>query len=154
MLRKTHDRHDIVRADSFNNPQYVGAALRTSAYTALKNTSNAFQRKHQFEVYEKILMHKGYTKQQFKSRTLITKKKLSQNRKSAFKMSKSYGGKITYDRLTNINGHIIKLLKVAGLPDSIALPIAVGSKKIKNYVFAKRKFYQKLKKLHENNDDN
>ena len=68
-------------------------------------------------------------------------------------MKKSYGGKITFDKLTHIHNHIISLLEVSGLPDTIALPIAVGSKKVKNYVFAKKKFYQKLKKLHEANID-
>ena len=153
VLRKVHDRHDIVRADSASNPKYVGAALRTSAHYALENTSHAFHRKHQFEVYEKILTHKGYTKEEFKTCTVKTQKNIISKKKSKFQMKKSYGGKITYDSLTNINKHIIRLLKVSGLPDSIALPITVGSKKVKNYVFSKRMFYAKLKKLHEDNVD-
>ena len=64
-------------------------------------------------------------------------------------MNKSYGGKITYDGLTNTHKHIINLLKMSGMPETISLPIAVGSKKVKQFVFSKAKFYEKLKKLHD-----
>ena len=149
VLRKVHDRHDIVRSDSHTNPKYVGAALRTSATTSLTCTSNPFHLKHQLQVYETILEHKGYTKQEFKAKTIATKSKINSNKKNTFSMKKSYGGKITYDSLTHINNHIINLLKISGIPDTIYFPIMVGSNKVKQYVFSKNKFYENLKKLND-----
>ena len=151
VLRKAHDRHDIVRSDSKTNPRYVGAAIRTAATTALTCTSNQFHLKHQFQVYGEILLHKGYTQQEFKSRVISTKMKLKLNKRSKFNFNKPYGGKIIYDSLTHINNYIIKLLKMSGMPDTISLPLSVGSKKVNQYVFSKNKFYKKLKLLHETN---
>ena len=71
-------------------------------------------------------------------------------RKKEFVMRKSFSGKITYDRLTKIHEYLIKLLKMSKFPADFALPIAVGSKKVKNYVFARKKFFKKLKCLVDN----
>ena len=39
VLRKIHDKHDIVRSESGTHPNYVGAALGTSAHITKMNTA-------------------------------------------------------------------------------------------------------------------
>ena len=152
ILRKIHDKHDIVQSDSYNNPQYVGAALSTSAYNICQKTNHRFHKRHQYKIYKEILSAKGYKTEDFNKRLLSTKKKLKSETKTRPKMDKKYGGKITYDSVTKIHTYIIKLLKVSKFPKDTALPIAVGAKKVKNYVFTKQKFYKKLKKLYQENN--
>ena len=142
ILRKSHDKHDIVRADSSNNPKYIGAALRTSAHTARMNTNHGFHRLHQFKVYNEILSARGYTREQFINVACKVNKA-----KKKFEMKKAYGGKVTYDELTKIDEYVKELLSISGLPDTIYLPISVGNKKTKNYVFNKKQFFKRLYNL-------
>ena len=145
VLRKNHDKHDIVRSDSGTHKNYVGAALNTSAHTTIKNTNHNFHKLHQVNVYNHILTSKGYTKNQFTNAL----KKVNKTKSKQFKMQKNFGGKITFDPLSNLHNYIKNLLIISELPNNFSLPITVGGKKIKNYVFSKRVFYNKLKNLHE-----
>ena len=74
---------------------------------------------------------------------------MSKTRKN-YAPDKSYGGKITYDGLTKIDDYIRNLLSISDLPQTVSMPISVGSKKTKNYVFTKRRFYENLKSVYEN----
>ena len=147
VLRKVHDKHDIVRAESYTHPNYVGAALRTSAHTTKTITNHQFHKAHQINVYNEILEAKGYSREQFSRMFYLMNKP-----KRKFTMEKSYGGKITYDGLTKIDDSIRELLSSSNLPETISMPISVGNKKTKNYVFTKRRFYETLKSEYEKID--
>ena len=143
MLRKKHDKHDIVRKNSFTHPKYIGAALRTSAHTTRTVTNDILHRRHQFNVYSEILTSKGYSKDDIlKAFSKKAKKKKPKSIKNKF--SKSYGGKVTFDGLTGIDNKIKRLLFISKLPTQFSLPISVGGKKLKSYVFTKKKFYKKF----------
>ena len=77
------------------------------------------------------------------------KLKLSAKNNQSKTLSKFHGGTITYDSVTKIHLFIYKLLKISKLPKNTSFPIAVGSKKVKNYAFTKNKFYKKLQALYE-----
>ena len=64
-------------------------------------------------------------------------------------MAKSYGGKITYDKITRIDCFIRKLLRVSNFPKILRMPISVGYKKVKNYIITRNGFYSKMKKFLE-----
>ena len=52
--------------------------------------------------------------------------------------------------MTKIDDYIRNLLSISDLPQTVSMPISVGSKKTKNYVFTKRRFYENLKSVYEN----
>ena len=99
ILRKKHDKHDIVRKTSCSNPNYVGAALRTSSFNMIKYTNNHMDMKHQFKVYNEILNQRGYSTDDFKKAII----KMKKPKKATLLNRKIYSGKITYDKLTNIH---------------------------------------------------
>ena len=49
-----------MRYNSCTHPNYIGAAIGTSAHTASMNTNAIFHRKHQMKIYNEILVKRGY----------------------------------------------------------------------------------------------
>ena len=45
------------------------------------------------------------------------------------------------------------MIKASKLPNSLEMPVVVGNRKTKEYVFTKTKFYNKLKKLADSNEN-
>ena len=150
VLRKAHSKHDIVRSWSATNPQYIGSSLRTSAYTAVRNTNHKFWFRHQTVINNLIATKRGYSKREG---TLALKAAIDRTTKR-YKLQnrprKLYVGKITFNKTTKVHHFLTRLLKSCKYPKRFSLPLAVGSKKVREYACDNKKTFKKLEDFYKN----
>ena len=151
LLRKKNNSYGITRGDSNTSAKIKGTAMFSYAYRMERRTNTERDRKHQFEVNSLIFRQKGHSKGAFESRIKIVNNKRRRrgsqnNKKVSDGCSKRYGGIITFDQETSSHQHIQKLIKRANLPPQLRPPMLGPGKKLKQYIFTKREFEDKVKK--------
>merc|ERR1719319_334556 len=103
------------------------------AHTLIRNTSNAFNFKQEKGLYNLILSKRGFSEKDLSK--VLGKIKAKNKKDEKFNETKKYSGKVTFDKNTTIHNFVTNLIKKSKLPETLRMPVLVGYKKTKSYVF-------------------
>ena len=153
LLRKKNNVYDITRKYSNTTEQIKYSAMYAYAYRMHRRTNQVKDYKQQKKINLMIFHHRGFDNKEFIGKIKKTKLriKMMEKRKQLEKRveNKRYGGKITFDKVSNSHQHILDLVKKSNPPKDLYLPIIVPGKNLKRFIYTKRKFENKIKAHYE-----